>query len=150
MFLEKGPICLQNPAISHYSISCNISLYRDTEEMIYRYTENVYHCISNTYTYIEEELEGKDLYSNTGKANYVDLSLSMTMLSMMTLLLCLFLLTTFLNFCIIFLISSIPVLVQIKDFDSLHQYSLVKTHEPTPVSIAYLLWCTLFLTKPIN
>ena len=41
---------MQNPAISHYYVSCNISLYRDTEEVIYRYTENVYRCISNTYS----------------------------------------------------------------------------------------------------
>ena len=32
--------------ISH-TVSCNISLYRDTKEVIYRYTQNVYRCISN-------------------------------------------------------------------------------------------------------
>ena len=34
----------------HYTIciSCNILLCCDTEEVIYRYTQNVYRCISNT------------------------------------------------------------------------------------------------------
>ena len=49
--ISTSKICLQNPAISHYAISCNISLYRDTEEVIYRYTQNVYRCISSACTY---------------------------------------------------------------------------------------------------
>ena len=48
MILEKGSIHLQNSAITQYTISCNISLYCDT---IYQYTQNVYHCISNTHTH---------------------------------------------------------------------------------------------------
>ena len=31
-----------------YTVSCNISLYCDTKEVIYRYTQNVYHYISST------------------------------------------------------------------------------------------------------
>ena len=43
MVLEKRS-CL-SAKISH-TVSCNISLYRDTKEVIYRYTQNVYRCIS--------------------------------------------------------------------------------------------------------
>ena len=32
-----------------YTVSCNISLYRDTKEVIYRYTQNVYRYISISY-----------------------------------------------------------------------------------------------------
>ena len=32
--------------ITRYAISCNISLYHDTEEVIYQYTQNVHRCIS--------------------------------------------------------------------------------------------------------
>ena len=34
--------------ISH-TVSCNISLYRDTKEVIYQYTQNVYCCISSMF-----------------------------------------------------------------------------------------------------
>ena len=40
---------MQNSAITHYAISCNIMMYRDTEEVIYRYTQNVYRCISSIH-----------------------------------------------------------------------------------------------------
>ena len=30
-----------------YTVSCNVSLCHDTKEMIYRYTQNVYCCISS-------------------------------------------------------------------------------------------------------
>ena len=46
MFLEKR-LC-PSAKISH-TVSCNISLYRDTKEVIYRYTQNVYCCMSNCY-----------------------------------------------------------------------------------------------------
>ena len=36
--------------ISH-TVSCSIWLYRDTKEVIYRYTQNVYRCISNVRTW---------------------------------------------------------------------------------------------------
>ena len=32
-----------------YTVSCNISLYCDTKEVIYRYTQNVYRPISNLF-----------------------------------------------------------------------------------------------------
>ena len=31
-----------------HTVSCNISLYRDTKEVIYRYTQNVYRCTSTS------------------------------------------------------------------------------------------------------
>ena len=37
-FWKKGSIDLQNSAITHNTISCNISLYHDTKEVIYQYT----------------------------------------------------------------------------------------------------------------
>ena len=43
-------LCLS--AIIIYTVSCNISLYCDTKEVIYRYTQNVYRPISNTYIHI--------------------------------------------------------------------------------------------------
>ena len=43
-------LCLS--AIIIYTVSCNILLYRDTKEVIYRYTQNVYRPISNTYIHI--------------------------------------------------------------------------------------------------
>ena len=46
MVFEKGSIHLQNSAITHYTILCNISLYCDTKEVIYQYTQNVCCCIS--------------------------------------------------------------------------------------------------------
>ena len=46
MVLEKR-LC-PSTKINH-TVSCNISLYRDTKEVIYRYTQNVYRCI---YIYI--------------------------------------------------------------------------------------------------
>ena len=48
MVLEKGSVHA-SAKISHI-VSCNISLYRDTKEVIYRYTQNVYCCNSNSYT----------------------------------------------------------------------------------------------------
>ena len=47
-----------------YTVSCNISLYRDTKEVIYRYTQNVYRCISNSCTCSYRATVGF-LYSNT-------------------------------------------------------------------------------------
>ena len=47
MILGKRLYPSANSAITHYTISCNISLYCDTEEVVYRYTQNVYCCISN-------------------------------------------------------------------------------------------------------
>ena len=44
MFLEKRPYL---SAKFSYFILCNISLYHDTEEVIYQYIQNVYHCISS-------------------------------------------------------------------------------------------------------
>ena len=52
MVLEKGSIHLQNSVIIYHTISCNISLYRDTNEVIYRYTQNVYRCISSVCMYV--------------------------------------------------------------------------------------------------
>ena len=49
MVLEKR--LFPSAKISH-TVSCNISLYRDTKEVIYRYTQNVYRCISNSYAII--------------------------------------------------------------------------------------------------
>ena len=46
MVLEKR-LC-PSAKINH-TVSCNISLYGDTKEVIYRYTQNVYRCISSTY-----------------------------------------------------------------------------------------------------
>ena len=37
-FWKKGSIHLQNSAITHNTISCNILLYHDTKEVIYQYT----------------------------------------------------------------------------------------------------------------
>ena len=48
MVLEKR-LC-PSAKINH-TVSCNISLYRDTKEVIYQYTQNVYCCISNTHTH---------------------------------------------------------------------------------------------------
>ena len=50
MVLEKR-LC-PSAKISH-TVSCNISLYRDTKEVIYRYTQNVYRCISNPYFFFK-------------------------------------------------------------------------------------------------
>ena len=47
MVLEKR-LC-PSAKISH-TVSCNISLYCDTKEVIYQYTQNVYRCISSMYT----------------------------------------------------------------------------------------------------
>ena len=47
-------LCLS--AKINYTVSCNISLYRDTKEVIYRYTQNVYRPISNSYTIKAKEL----------------------------------------------------------------------------------------------
>ena len=44
-----GKRLCQSAKISH-TISCNISLYRDTKEVIYRYTQNVYHPISALFS----------------------------------------------------------------------------------------------------
>ena len=49
MVLEKR--LFPSAKISH-TVSCNISLYRDTKEVIYRYTQNVYRCISTIYSKI--------------------------------------------------------------------------------------------------
>ena len=46
MFLEKRPYL---SAKFSYFILCNISLYHDTEEVIYQYIQNVYHCISSVH-----------------------------------------------------------------------------------------------------
>ena len=46
MFLEKRPYL---SAKFSYFILCNISLYHDTEEVIYQYIQNVYHCISSIH-----------------------------------------------------------------------------------------------------
>ena len=46
MFLEKRPYL---SAKFSYFILCNISLYYDTEEVIYQYIQNVYHCISSVH-----------------------------------------------------------------------------------------------------
>ena len=43
MVLEKRPC---PPAKISYTVSCNISLHRDTKEVIYRYTQNLYRCNS--------------------------------------------------------------------------------------------------------
>ena len=45
MMVSEKRLC-PSTKISH-TVSCNISLYRDTKEVIYRYTQNVYRCISN-------------------------------------------------------------------------------------------------------
>ena len=42
---------LRKPLNLHLIISCNISLYRDTQVAIYRYVQIVYRCISNTHTH---------------------------------------------------------------------------------------------------
>ena len=49
MVLGKRLYPSANSAITHYTILCNISLYCDTEEVVYRYTQNVYHCISSMH-----------------------------------------------------------------------------------------------------
>ena len=49
MMVSEKRLC-PSAKISH-TVSCNISLYRDTKEMIYRYTQNVYRCISNVGQY---------------------------------------------------------------------------------------------------
>ena len=46
MFLEKRPYL---SAKFSYFILCNITLYHDTEEVIYQYIQNVYHCISSVH-----------------------------------------------------------------------------------------------------
>ena len=46
MFLEKRPYL---SAKFSYFMLCNISLYHDTEEVIYQYIQNVYHCISSVH-----------------------------------------------------------------------------------------------------
>ena len=46
MFLEKRPYL---SAKFSYFVLCNISLYHDTEEVIYQYIQNVYHCISSVH-----------------------------------------------------------------------------------------------------
>ena len=44
MVLEKR----LSPSVKiNYAVSCNISLYHDTKEVIYRYTQNVHRCISS-------------------------------------------------------------------------------------------------------
>ena len=44
-FWKDGLIC-PSAEFSH-TVSCSVLLYHDTKEVIYRYTQNVYHCISN-------------------------------------------------------------------------------------------------------
>ena len=46
MFLEKRPYL--SAKFSYFKL-CNISLYHDTEEVIYQYIQNVYHCISSVH-----------------------------------------------------------------------------------------------------
>ena len=51
MVLEKR---LHPSAKISHTASCNISLYRDTKEVIHRYTLNVYCCISTDKLEIKE------------------------------------------------------------------------------------------------
>ena len=44
MVPEKG---LSLSVKINYTVSCNMSLYRDTKEVIYQYTQNVHRCISS-------------------------------------------------------------------------------------------------------
>ena len=56
-------LCLS--AKNSYTVSCNISLYRDTKEVIYQYTQNVYRPISNVQSCLVNVLFCLDVCTNT-------------------------------------------------------------------------------------
>ena len=52
MVVNFTALQLKKAVNSHLTVSYNISLYRDTQVAIYRYTQIVYRCISSTYVHM--------------------------------------------------------------------------------------------------
>ena len=61
IILEKKFYPFIKSANSHFTVSYNTSLYRDTKVAIYRYTKIVYHYTSNVHTFYMDNVKLYDV-----------------------------------------------------------------------------------------